>query len=288
MQKYFKIIVAAFVLIISISLATHSKANNFLGNWTRIADFGGTARQYSACFTIDSLGYVGLGADSAGLPNDFWKYSPATDSWNTIAPFPLSGRTSPVGFSYDSVGYIATGHDTNYFQYDLWQYNAPFDFWSQMAALAGTANPRTEAVGMTLGAFGYISMGVGSSSDYYNDVLQYDFVNNTYQEMNPIGNPPIARYGAVGFTIGNFIYIGTGIDDSAYFKDFWQYDPVNNAWTQLADFGGTARFGAVGFSTCQYGYVGLGEDLNQTYRQDFWKYDPTLNSWSFINHFMSF
>lgn len=86
-----------------------------------------------------------------------------------------------------------------------------------------------------------------------------------------------ARRSAVGFSIGNKGYIGTGIDGGALKKDFWEYDPLINAWTQKADFGGTARLYAVGFSISNKGYIGTGTD--GTLKKDFWEYDPTNNTW---------
>jgi N-acetylneuraminic acid mutarotase len=67
------------------------------------------------------------------------------------------------------------------------------------------------------------------------------------------------RAGAVGLSIGNKGYVGTGSNGLSYYKDFWEYDPATNAWTQKADFGGTARSGATGFSIGSKGYVGTGE-----------------------------
>ena len=85
-----------------------------------------------------------------------------------------------------------------------------------------------------------------------------------------------ARNSAVGFSIGNKGYIGTGYDGS-YSKDFWEYDPALNTWTQKADFGGAARKSAVGFSIGSKGYIGTGYD--GSYSKDFWEYDPALNTW---------
>src|SRR5436190_787996 len=84
-----------------------------------------------------------------------------------------------------------------------------------------------------------------------------------------------ARSGAVGFSIGNKGYIGTGGD-----KDFWEYDPASNTWMQKADFGGTARGGAVGFSIDGKGYIGTGSIGVNSYKKDFWEYDPVTNVWS--------
>ncbi len=87
----------------------------------------------------------------------------------------------------------------------------------------------------------------------------------------------VARYGAVGFSIGTKGYIGTGYGLGRH-KDFWEFDPATNTWSQKADFGGTARFFAAGFSIGAKGYIGTGNDGIQ--KNDFWEYNPTSNSWT--------
>ncbi|MFZ4058152.1 MAG: tail fiber domain-containing protein [Ferruginibacter sp.] len=86
-----------------------------------------------------------------------------------------------------------------------------------------------------------------------------------------------ARLQAVGFSIGNKGYIGTGYGND-YLKDFWEYDPTSNTWAQKADFGGTARYLAAGFSINTKGYIGTG--IDGTRKNDFWEYDPALNTWT--------
>ncbi|PWA05906.1 T9SS type A sorting domain-containing protein [Flavobacterium psychrotolerans] len=84
---------------------------------------------------------------------------------------------------------------------------------------------------------------------------------------------------AVGFSIGDKGYIGTGINpDEGFKKDFWEYNPTTDSWTQKADFGGLARDNAVGFFINNKGYIGLG---NTTFgsTNDFWEYDPLSNNW---------
>jgi hypothetical protein len=59
----------------------------------------------------------------------------------------------------------------------------------------------------------------------------------------------IPRTDAVGFSIGNKGYIGTGYDGDDRRVDFWEYDITRNTWTQKADLPGVARNGAIGFGT---------------------------------------
>src|SRR4051794_36719899 len=71
-----------------------------------------------------------------------------------------------------------------------------------------------------------------------------------------------ARNLAVGFSIGNKAYIGTGTAANGLTNDFWEWDQSTNIWTQKANFDGTARSGAVGFSIGTKGYIGTGADAN--------------------------
>jgi N-acetylneuraminic acid mutarotase len=99
---------------------------------------------------------------------------------------------------------------------------------------------------------------------------------NTWTQKANFGGAP--RLVAVGFSIGNKGYIGTG-GIGGLANDFWEYDPSSNTWTQKANFPGTPRYGAVGFSIGAYGYIGTGYDTSDV-RRDFWQYDPSSNTWT--------
>jgi N-acetylneuraminic acid mutarotase len=82
------------------------------------------------------------------------------------------------------------------------------------------------------------------------------------------------RKGAVGFSIGNKGYIGTG-----GYSDFWEYDPDTDTWTQKAGFPGPGGYYAVGFSIGNKGYIGTGEAGANSFK-DFWEYDPASDTWT--------
>ena len=89
----------------------------------------------------------------------------------------------------------------------------------------------------------------------------------------------LPRSDAVGFSIGEKGYVGTGYDGTDRLNDFWEFDPSKNTWTQKADLPGKARNGAVGFGTDTKGYVGTGYDgLNKL--NDFWEFSPSTNIWT--------
>lgn len=97
------------------------------------------------------------------------------------------------------------------------------------------------------------------------------------------------RYGAVGFSIGDKGYIGTGYgyvkNVFGLKKDFWEYNPATDSWTQKADFGGAARQYAVGFSIGTKGYIGTGVTSGSVAVKDFWEYNPATNKWVKKNDF---
>lgn len=97
----------------------------------------------------------------------------------------------------------------------------------------------------------------------------------------------LKRERAVAFSIGDFGYIGTGVDTAeVVHKDFWKYDPSLDIWTQIADIPGSERRNAVAFTIGDFGYVGTGMDSvvasafgSQTL-SDFYQFDPLSNSWT--------
>ena len=92
--------------------------------------------------------------------------------------------------------------------------------------------------------------------------------------------PLMNRWQAVGFSIGNKGYLGTGTQGFTIFNDFWEYDPATNAWTQKANVGGHVRQEAVGFSIANKGYVCTGSGFFTDYQKDLWEYDPASNTWT--------
>lgn len=167
---------------------------------------------------------------------------------------------------------------------DFWQYNTSTGVWTQKAAFAGAA--RNEAVAFSIGNYGYIGTGRNNTNPNgtrYNDLWQYNPTSNSWTQKANF--PGTARADAVGFSVGNKGYIGTGRDISNnYYRDFYAYDPGTNVWSRKADYGGAATRGyAFGFSIGSYGYLGCGNSIidgTTYYYNDFWQYDTLNNVWN--------
>jgi hypothetical protein len=108
---------------------------------------------------------------------------------------------------------------------DFWEYDPTADTWTQKAAFGGSV--RCDAVGFSIGSKGYI----GTGSNFYlnptelKDFWEYDSALNNWTQKADFGGT--ARTDAVGFSIGNKGYIGTGWQNGSLTKDFWEFDPAN-------------------------------------------------------------
>lgn len=156
--------------------------------------------------------------------------------------------------------------------------------WIQLASFGGDARHR--CTGFSVGNKGYIGGGHINSgvSVYHEDYWQYDPGSDSWTQIADFGGGK--RYHAVGFTIGEFGYVGCGEDDANnYYNDFYRYVPLVNAWQSIADYPGNPRRGACSFVIDDFGYVGTGQS-DFGYEDDFYMYDPINDSWFAAANFM--
>jgi N-acetylneuraminic acid mutarotase len=91
--------------------------------------------------------------------------------------------------------------------------------------------------------------------------------------------PDSTRGYGVGFSIGNYGYVGLGGGQRThgweYFNDFWQFDPSTDTWTRKADFPGNARICATTFVIGNNAYVVCGAENNtgSDMVSECWKYN---------------
>jgi len=247
------------------------------GVWTQKADFPGGARIGAVGFSIGGKGYIGAGGGFGVDYKDFWEYDPVLNIWTQKEDF--AGRNARHGFSIGDKGYIGFGEDGQ----DFWEYDPGLNNWSQKTDFPG--GPRSAAVCFSIGNKGYIGTGETYDETGYrilNDFWEYDPVSNIWTKKTDFAG--IARRMAVGFSIGNKGYIGTGnyLNNTSYrvLSDFWEYDPISNAWTGKKDIVGDARYIAVGFSIGNKGYIGTGLSDRGFLFQDFLEYNPVSNIWT--------
>jgi len=248
------------------------------------ADYPGGALYGAAGFSIGTKVYIGLGYDSGDFPvRDFWERDQATNVWIRKADYPGNSTGLVVCFSIGTKGYIGTGNSFNTYGFtnEFWEYDPATDSWSRKASLP-TTTARGLAVGFSIGNKGYIGLGNkdpdgNSNLGYYQDFWEWDQATDVWTKKADFeGN---ARSGAVGFSIGNKGYIGTGSDGVSNSKEFWEWDQATNVWTKKVDFPGNARIFAISFSIGNKGYIGTGNDGTSNCK-DFWEWDQATNVWT--------
>ena len=147
------------------------------------------------------------------------------------------------------------------------------------------ADERSHCATFVIGDKGYVCCGWNGLKARLSDA--YVFEHNAgemgnWQTIKEFPGKP--RSHAVGFSVNNFGYVGTGWDgDETDMKDFWRYNPGSDEWTEAAPLPEVARARreALAFSLTvggkEFGYVGFGfysDAKNRGYLSDLWQFDP--------------
>jgi len=166
--------------------------------------------------------------------------------------------------------------------------------WVSRASFPGIA--MGEGASFTINNIAYIGTGINPLTTYYKLNTMYKYTaapiaNTPYGYDSAYGSwaqiasfPGPARSDAVGFTIGNTGYLGSGLasDGETPLADFYSYNPGANTWTEIdsiSDADSTyPRFDAVAFGFDTTAYVLTGTN-DYYYYVDVWRYSPTTNTW---------
>lgn len=144
---------------------------------------------------------------------------------------------------------------------------------------------RERAVGFSVMGKGYLCGGQDTAEVIHKDLWAYDPTTDSWTQKADL--PGSARRDAVSFVIGNYAYVGAGMDSVSAptgitLKDFWRYNPLTNAWTAVADFpgmGGNGVYFSTGFAVEGKGYICGGKIGSATYSAQMWEYKPSNNQW---------
>lgn len=303
---------------VSITVSVYNKAtasdNKFRAftYWKRISDFPGKVRYSTSSFSIDNMGYVGLGANSdGGYYRDFYRYNPQNDSWSRIADFPGAACAYAIGFSYNGKGYVGFGYSYQEYYRDLWAYDPTTDQWSKVAmneniwtyedacfvienelfvvAQSGvhklnldnmeftnlgyfTGNYRFFTTGFSLNGKGYMFAGQEPGNRYLKDLWEYNRNENSWEKISELKGSKY-RDSPISFTLGNRMFMGMGGFSTAY-NDIFEYEITNNAWYELERLPGKGRKHAASFTVNNKAYVGTGRSGYYDELTDFYEFDP--------------
>lgn len=202
--------------------------------------------------------------------------------WIQQADFGGTARHRTTMLSLGNKIYAGLGHyngaGPNILFEDWWEYDPATNAWTQKADYAGGIC--YHAAGFSVNNVGYVGTGriSPSGNTLVKDFFKYEPATNTWTQLTDF--PGVGRRGAIGFSIGQYGYMGTGSGPA----DMYRYDPANDTWIQITDVPGGNRMSAVGFSLNGRGYVGTGFLSNLGWSStDFHEYNPATNSWTQID-----
>jgi len=253
-----------------------------LGNWIDRSEFNSYGRSSISGFTINDVGYLGVGYDGDDYLNTFWAYDFEGDYWTQKADFPGSERNAAVGFQINGKGYIGSGYDGVDELSDFYAYDPSSNVWQEIASVPVV---RRSAIAFGINGYGYFGTGYDGENDR-KDFWKYDPSTDSWSELVGFGGKK--RREATSFTIGDKVYMGTGVSNGTYLDDFWVFDSTTESWSKKLDLDeeddyAIVRSNAVGFSLNGYGYIACGTASGTT--STVWEYDSSLDTWELKTNF---
>ncbi len=153
---------------------------------------------------------------------------------------------------------------------------------------------RSRAVAFTVGNYGYVGTGIDTNEVVLRDFWRYDQATDSWSQVASLPGTASERRDAVAFTIGDYGYVGTGINKpgsqdpgATRLRDLWRYDPTSNTWSQMADYPGNFQgvYFATGFAIGTNGYVACGKIGPNNYLSTMWRYNSSVNTWQQVANF---
>lgn len=117
---------------------------------------------------------------------------------------------------------------------------------------------------------GYVGCGRGTSTNL-KDLWEYNPVSDNWTQKASL--PGNGRYLGVGFSIGNYGYVGLGQTGTLgpFLNDIWEYNPVTNSWTRKVDFPASGRVYTIAMAINGKAYIGTGVTPSMLYK-DLWEF----------------
>jgi len=192
-------------------------------SWSALPDFPGTARQGMSYFILNGKAFITGGKFTDGtITAEVWEYNFSNGNWTQKNNLPFNGMWRGSAFEIFGTAYVCFGK-TNSGNYNrkIYRYHATNDTWQ-------------EYTNIHLPALNYIGTGVGSGKALlYGGQDSLGAITNSLYVFNPAdsslntfaGIPTLGRKGGMAFSIGQVLYISTGLDASpARTRETWKND----------------------------------------------------------------
>lgn len=195
--------------------------------WSRKADFPGTARYGAVGFAVGGKGYIGTGYDGNYL-KDFYSYNPGTNTWEQINSL-INKRQYASSFVIDDVAYVVCGMNNLEYLEEFWKFD-PKEGWTQLRDIADNSDDDYDddynIVGYNRAAFvidGCAYITCGESGSIRTDTWKYYPSTDLWENVAKFKGT--GRTVAVSFSNGSKGYVATGKNGTYCFDDIWTLDP---------------------------------------------------------------
>jgi hypothetical protein len=203
----------------------------------------------------------------AGMPSVLIGIDQVNETWqNKSVTIPYTNEG--IVFSLNKKIYFGYKRDYSYSSSEFYEID-PSNNYSKTKT---TDFPGTLAASITsyfsVGNKGYVLF-----SD--NNFWQFDGESHLWTRLNDF--PGAARFRAISFVIGDYGYMGTGVNGATLFNDIWKYDPLLDSWTFVSSIP-NPRYYAVAITINGKAYIGYGILEYPIYNNidlfDFYEFDP--------------
>lgn len=208
-------------------LADFWEYNPSTNQWSKKADFPGTARYGAVGFSVGGKGYIGAGYDGNYL-KDFFEYNPNSNTWVQINSS-INKRQSATSFVIDDVAYVVCGINNGTYLDEFWKFD-PSEGWSRLRDIANNSDEDYDddynIVGYNRVAFvidGCAYVTCGESGGVRSDTWKYYPSTDLWENVAKFKGT--ARTVAVSFSNGSKGYVATGRNGTYRFDDIWTLDP---------------------------------------------------------------
>ena len=211
--------------------------------------------------------YIGLGFNGAYWQDscylqDFWEYTPSTNSWQRLADYPNAYTDAATSFAGEGALYVGYGYRWNY-RRDMFRYDISLNRWDSIdVGVSFFGYPIRSFGGTGCTCNGRHFMGTG----YYRNNLNWwaELVDGTHWEKrSPV--PGRERVLAASTASKDYIYVVGGLHyggvntNGEALCDIRRYDPTSDRWQFVAVMP-EGLYNHVSFAIDGKVYWGLGED----------------------------
>ncbi len=214
------------------------------GAWTDLALAGSIPAPralYQMAFDMaQGVAVLFGGTSDAGRYGDTWVFDPMTAAWSEVAAGEVAPEPRSAGaMVYDEEAQLIVMFggvgDAGRFD-DTWIFDTVAATWAMVGPSEPVPSARSGHAMAYDGFSGQIVLFGGyDGSNLLDDTWVFDLATNTWTEVSPAGEAPIARgnHCMAYDPYSGFIYLFGGSDGAEMLNDLWAYDLVANVWTEV-------------------------------------------------------